>query len=73
MASEISRIETGGVSRPIKDEIARNDNLILHQQDNRIYKGRNLVTVLRQRLQNTLMNGRGFVQESKPQTTRVSM
>jgi len=45
MASEISRIETGGVSRPIKDETARNDNLILHQQDNRIYKGRNLVTV----------------------------
>ena len=32
MASEISRIETGGVSRPIKDETARNDNLILHQQ-----------------------------------------
>ena len=45
MASEISRIETGGVSRPIKDETARNYNLILHQQDNRIYKGRNLVTV----------------------------
>ena len=45
MASEISIIETGGVSRPIKDETARNDNLILHQQDNRIYKGRNLVTV----------------------------
>ena len=41
MASEISRIETGGVSRPIKDETARNDNLILHQQDNRIYKGKN--------------------------------
>lgn len=45
MASEITKIETGGVSRPIKDETARNDNLILFQQDSRIYRGRNLVTV----------------------------
>lgn len=43
MASEISRIETGGVSRPIKDETARNDNLILHQQDNRIYNFRSML------------------------------
>lgn len=45
MASEITKIETGGVSRPIKDETARNNNLILFQQDSRIYRGRNLVTV----------------------------
>lgn len=52
MASEISKIETGGVSRPIKDATARNDNLILHQQDNRIYTGRNLVTVFASEIAN---------------------
>lgn len=45
MASEISKIETGGVTRPIMDETARNDNLILFQQSNGIYAGRNLKTV----------------------------
>lgn len=45
MASEISKIETGGVERPIKDETARNDNLLLFQQVNGLYKGRDLTTV----------------------------
>lgn len=52
MASEISKIKTGGVERPIKDETSRNDNLVLFQQESKIYKGRNLATVFAAEIKN---------------------
>ena len=52
MASEISKIKTGGMERPVKDETSRNDNLILFQQESKIYKGRNLATVFAAEIKN---------------------
>lgn len=52
MANEITVIETGGVERTIKDETARNDNLLLFQQVNGLYKGRNLTTVFASEIAN---------------------
>lgn len=52
MASEISKIETGGVTRPIKDATAREDNLRLFQQNNCLYAGRDLVTVFASEIAN---------------------
>ena len=43
--SDISKISSGGVVYNVKDEQARDDNLILFQQANGLYKGRDLTTV----------------------------
>lgn len=43
--SDIKKISSGGVVYNLKDEIARNDNLILFQQANGLYAGRDLTTV----------------------------
>lgn len=43
--STITEIEVGGISRKIEDAQARDDNLILFQQANGLYKGRDLTTV----------------------------
>ena len=43
--SDISKISSGGVVYDVKDETAREDNLILFQQARHLYKGRDLTTV----------------------------
>lgn len=43
--ADISKISSGGVVYNVKDEPARDDNLILFQQANGLYKGRDLTIV----------------------------
>lgn len=43
--SDISKISSGGVVHNVMDETAREDNLILFQQQNLLYKGRDLTKV----------------------------
>lgn len=43
--SEISKISSGGVVHEVMDETAREDNLILFQQQNLLYKGRDLTKI----------------------------
>lgn len=43
--SDISKISSGGVVYDVKDETARGDNSTLFQQQNFLYKGRDLTTV----------------------------
>lgn len=48
----VSKISSGGIVYDVKDKIARDDNLILFQQVNGLYKGRDLTTVFADEIAN---------------------
>ena len=58
--SNITEIEVGGVPRKIEDAQARDDILLLLQQTNGLYRGRDLT------IQSFLMHGPGLRTESVP-------